>query len=189
MNSGNSSTVNSARTRPSASWASWCTTTTPSAVRRASSSTHSAPNSRARRNAGRVFSRAASRAPRWAITVGADAMGTVFHFFGTRAAISTTFRTESPKNRRSDPAVPKKEEPVPTFPCPAVEPVPNIGPDRDIAGSPYPRGTLVALTADAFPAVLTGEGRTLSRHRPGPVLPHRHHRSGDRTDPERQGCL
>ena len=44
--------------------ASWCTTSTPSALRRTSSSTPSAPSARARSNAATVFSGATAEAPR-----------------------------------------------------------------------------------------------------------------------------
>ena len=53
--------------RPSARRASWCTTSRPSAVRRTSSSTPSAPSSRRSAKAASVFSRAAAEAPRWAM--------------------------------------------------------------------------------------------------------------------------
>ena len=63
--------ASAARSRPTpATSGSWCTISTPSALRRTSSSTPSAPSSRARANAAIVFSGATADAPRWPRTSG-----------------------------------------------------------------------------------------------------------------------
>ncbi len=66
--SGRSSAATSTMARPSGSTASWCTVSRSSAVRRASSSTQSAPRVAAWRNASTVFSGRAAEAPRWPMT-------------------------------------------------------------------------------------------------------------------------
>ena len=57
--------------------ASWWTTAAPSAVRRTSNSTASAPRAAAPRKAARVFSGKAAEAPRWAITQGRPGGGRI----------------------------------------------------------------------------------------------------------------
>ena len=59
-----------ARRRPSRATASCTSTTSPSALRRASDSRPAAPSSRPRRKARSVFSGASARAPRWANVTG-----------------------------------------------------------------------------------------------------------------------
>ena len=63
---------------------------------------------------------------------GADAMATVFHFFAPHAGISTNFCTDLAKTGERA-QLPPEENRFQLFLAQQVEPVPSIGPDRDIA--------------------------------------------------------
>ena len=130
--------------------ASWCTSRTPSALRRTSSSTPSAPRSRARAKAARVFSGACRHAPRCARTRGRAAIGARLRApkKPSEKATCSTFGRECPGQ---DPCV-VVTRPV-TLPHSRCRiRTPNLGPACDRAHKtstavrPTEGGTEVALT-------------------------------------------